>query len=477
MRFSVCSFFGAAHFLFLKRKCIRIGRKEYSVGFGISDEVLEKIIMEPWLLPSEIGSGVVRFNRLNSSTSHNRNYPEKKPGNPPKNAVIKPIKTSATTKEQENAAFIKSVLSIIRQSFSDESIYKSFRSPEITRLFDEIKEYFESVFSLLKFPVDSITTSPTQEKQSKDYLFHGIADQVFFLISHDDLDKVSFRNIVNDFILLMRSWNISEVNETVKKKAFFQYYVKEFGISVSKYHCCPSCGKKLYVGISNCPSCFKNIHSSAEYSIQPHVGDVEQLPPNEKDNVDFEIFHLREQLRIAEKTIEDQKNKLFFQEKHTNELEQQNAALQKANQEKDQAIISYKHYINGVEENEHDHLKILVIGEFQLPMPEVTEIVENIGLGLSYDNFEFFDEYTKIKNLAARIKGDSKYAAIIIGAVPHKVKNLNGYSSLATLFQRDGYPFTVEARTYQGELKFTRQSFQKALTQVVGNLMASTRLL
>ena len=144
--------------------------------------------------------------------------------------------------------------------------------------------------------------------------------------------------------------------------------------------------------------------------------------------------------------------------------------------EKDQAINAYKNHINGAgTPSSNDHLKILVIGEYTLTEQETRSIATTVGI--SYEALEFFGEYSKIKNFAARIKGDSKYAAIIVGAVPHKVKNLDGASSLSVLFRREGYPFVVEARTYQGELKFSKESFQRSLSKVAGHLMSKGLLL
>ena len=61
---------------------------------------------------------------------------------------------------------------------------------------------------------------------------------------------------------------------------------------------------------------------------------------------------------------------------------------------------------------------------------------------------------------------------LVIGAVPHKVSKLGDASSLSTLFRGSGFPFLVEARTYQGELKITKESLRRALNDMMFHLLS-----
>ena len=442
------------------------------MGFGISDEVLEKIIMEPWLIPSDLGYGPSYHRDL--SYTPRRQTPLYY--NPPKPIQVDPPKKNATKQEEDNVVFIKLVIARIRDLYQS-GLFDSFYSEDIRLLFNNIKDYFESIAIALNVDVSLNQKNQSNERRTVNYLFQGIAEQVFYIITHECLEKVRFRNIVSDVFALMKLWDLNDTGETIKKKAFFAYYVREFGLTENKYHCCPHCGSKLYSGVHNCPSCFKDIHSQVTVPTQLYIPDSE---PQSVRIDDTELLDLQEQLQKAQETIDAHNDEISaWQEKHDveiNDLLQKIELLKQQIREKDQAINAYKDHINGaVTPSAGSHLKILVIGEYNLTEQETRNIASTVGI--SYDALEFYAEYSKIKNFAARIKGDTKYAAIIVGAVPHKVKNLDGASSLSTLFKREGYPFVVEARTYQGELKFSKESFQRSLSKVAGHLMSKGLLL
>lgn len=436
------------------------------MGFGISDEVLEKIIMAPWLIPSDLGYGSSYYR--GSAYSPGRQIPHHY--SPPKPIPVEQPKKNATIKEEDNVVFIKLIITRIRSIYHS-GLFETLHSDDIKGLFNNIKDYFESTATALNIIVPQEQKTDVNERRSVNYLFQGIADQVFYLITHEHMDKLQFRNIVSDFISLMKLWDLNNTGETIKKKVFFAYYVREFGLTENKYHCCPHCGSKLYSGINNCPSCFKDVHSQVAVPTRT-ITAVDEPATTSADSA--ELLELQKQLQLAQETIDAQNSEISArQEKHNDEISQ---LLQKIEQlkkqvfEKDQAISAYRDHINGATApSSSSHLKILVIGEYTLTEQETRYITTTVGI--SYEALEFYGEYSKIKNFASRIKGDTKYAAIIIGAVPHKVKNLDGANSLSALFKREGYPFVVEARTYQGELKFSKESFQRSLSKVAGHLM------
>ena len=82
-------------------------------------------------------------------------------------------------------------------------------------------------------------------------------------------------------------------------------------------------------------------------------------------------------------------------------------------------------------------------------------------------------DYDKITNLDFRkFRYSDKYAAIIVGPMPHSVKGKGDYSSgLEMLKNEPGYPDVFECVTSE-KLKVTRTSINKALQEVNYKLMS-----
>ena len=75
-------------------------------------------------------------------------------------------------------------------------------------------------------------------------------------------------------------------------------------------------------------------------------------------------------------------------------------------------------------------------------------------------------------NLYITLSYGERFAAIILGACPHKVSMLGDYSSFVEKCKHDkNLPDTYETRTNAGELKLTKESFRKALEDVMRDLM------
>ena len=128
---------------------------------------------------------------------------------------------------------------------------------------------------------------------------------------------------------------------------------------------------------------------------------------------------------------------------------------------------------NYICENTKDKIenkKVLIIGDIPMNLQEVFDMSAQIGI--APEMIDILDDFSKIKKLAGRIRNDDKYAGIIIGAIPHKVSKLGDSSSLTTLFRGSGFPFLVEARTYQGELKITKESLRRALNDMMFHLLS-----
>ena len=72
---------------------------------------------------------------------------------------------------------------------------------------------------------------------------------------------------------------------------------------------------------------------------------------------------------------------------------------------------------------------------------------------------------------------DEKYAAIILGACPHKVAGLGDWSSLIEKCKQDPtMPMAFDARSISGELKVTKESFKTVLSQICSMLMEARKV-
>lgn len=72
---------------------------------------------------------------------------------------------------------------------------------------------------------------------------------------------------------------------------------------------------------------------------------------------------------------------------------------------------------------------------------------------------------------AGRINNGERYAAIILGACPHKVAGLGDWTSfIEKCKQSEGMPRAYDARSRSGELKVTKESFKAALRDVCNEL-------
>lgn len=87
--------------------------------------------------------------------------------------------------------------------------------------------------------------------------------------------------------------------------------------------------------------------------------------------------------------------------------------------------------------------------------------------GFKKDDFDYEVDYKKIVNYAGRCNKLEKYSAVMLGACPHKVGNIGDWSSLIAKCKNEvNMPYAVDARSYSGELKVTKESFRNALIDI-----------
>jgi hypothetical protein len=109
--------------------------------------------------------------------------------------------------------------------------------------------------------------------------------------------------------------------------------------------------------------------------------------------------------------------------------------------------------------------QILIIGDSSLKANVVYGIVKEFGI--NKDGIEVIGDYDKLTNFdVSKLQWSSKCKGIIIGPVPHKIKNIEGATSLVTKLKEEGFPYSVDARTESGELKITKSSLKSALKKL-----------
>ena len=135
--------------------------------------------------------------------------------------------------------------------------------------------------------------------------------------------------------------------------------------------------------------------------------------------------------------------------------------------------------INDVEEEanidsnfDFSNYTILILGDFKLER----HIIEGIfkAEGFSKDNLILELEYNKLPNFDIRkYNYSNSLKGIIVGAVPHKMKNIGENSTLVNYLRgTEGYPYTVESKTQSGVLKGSKQGLKEAIKELKRHLIA-----
>ncbi len=113
--------------------------------------------------------------------------------------------------------------------------------------------------------------------------------------------------------------------------------------------------------------------------------------------------------------------------------------------------------------------KILVLGATELDPKIMNGIAKTYGF--MKKDLEYETDYAKVINYTERIRSDGRYVAIIFGAMPHKVKSLDGWSSFLEKCKNcEDMPRAYDARSRSGELKVTKESFRAALLELYKDL-------
>lgn len=186
------------------------------------------------------------------------------------------------------------------------------------------------------------------------------------------------------------------------------------------------------------------------------------------DTIDSMQDYIDELLAEIEKCYTEDKARI-------QELEEKNAEYKRA-------LMQMRNFVDNeqADEKENDSWggyellerkgRILVLGATSLDISTMSGIAKLYGF--EKKDFCFETDYSKVVNFAGRINNGEKYAAIILGACPHKVAGLGDWSSLIEKCKQDpAMPMAFDARSMSGELKVTKESFKTVLSQICSMLM------
>lgn len=104
---------------------------------------------------------------------------------------------------------------------------------------------------------------------------------------------------------------------------------------------------------------------------------------------------------------------------------------------------------------------ILVIGQSEVKQNKLLAVAKD--LGFDKNRFEFCLDYNEAKTFPYRkMQYSPKYSAVLVGAMPHSVKDKGDFSSMITAMEKqEGYPPVI--RMGSNELKITKSNFEQAL--------------
>jgi len=191
-----------------------------------------------------------------------------------------------------------------------------------------------------------------------------------------------------------------------------------------------------------------------------------------EDNQDeLELYELRQLVENQEKELHEKND---FIDEILKRLEESQNIIQtlQDKKEEDGESCQIKHLAQNITVAE-DFLprrqKILIIGGSETKESHLRGKLKRMGFEFGNDQLEFELGYSDVKGYSSRIvRWSGKYAGIIVGPCPHKVKDAAGYSSfIQQLKTEEGYPHVEEARDKSGNLKISNASIGDAMMRMV----------
>lgn len=104
--------------------------------------------------------------------------------------------------------------------------------------------------------------------------------------------------------------------------------------------------------------------------------------------------------------------------------------------------------------------KIIVIGSIEVKQQEIKACLKNVGI--NPDRVEFYSDYEKLPNIDfSFLRNNMNYSDILVCAMPHKMKGIDGYASLTSMIEDNQNEFPKLTKI--GEMKYSNTAFKEAL--------------
>lgn len=109
---------------------------------------------------------------------------------------------------------------------------------------------------------------------------------------------------------------------------------------------------------------------------------------------------------------------------------------------------------------------ILVIGQSEVKQNKLLAVAKE--LGFDKNRFEFCLDYNKAKTFQyKKMQYSPNYSYVLVGAMPHSVKDKGDFSSMITAMEeQEGYPPVI--RMGSNTLKITKSNFEQTLKGLLG---------
>ena len=448
------------------------------MGFGISDETMERIRDSLWYDPSTTIRGTLS-SRFSNSTPRSRKAnisPRYIPKDIPQ---AKPSYTDLNPQER----FLASTYYAIQSAHNQHQP----KSQLIGGRLEQMEDYYLSIFKALNLDTGKISQAAQKDfdPAAGDFLISGFVDMLLPYCDLPTFSKPDFRNAIDDIFSLANLWQRNKTASTNRTSFFYNYVQERYGLHESDFFCCPYCGTPLIQGIAFCPKCLENSRDTTTPRYKPlHILKKSRQEPSKaavsttesEDNQSAQIRQTEDEKRELIKQLElFKEHSTQAQQLHEEKLKELQNTITKLNkmlEERDQAISAMKQHISGTESDQkYSKNKILIFGATSLDKQELQLIANDVGL----EDIELVcqTDYVKLKQYAARIKKDTSYVGIILGPTPHKIKEEQGATSPSAYFSGAGFPFTIEAKTYSGQLKLTRESLHTAFHLMYQHLLTT----
>ena len=120
--------------------------------------------------------------------------------------------------------------------------------------------------------------------------------------------------------------------------------------------------------------------------------------------------------------------------------------------------IEYNYY-------DSNNSKILVLGDLAVNKNDLVGKAKR--LGISKDQIEFGPDYVRMHNYNyEQLRNNFTYSDVLVGPIPHKGKNIDGYSSFLAMAKDNPseFPKIIQLES-ANELKITMHSFEEGIKQ------------